>query len=155
MNIIQTYQCKKTEKLDDLTLLTQFLSVTKLKRLNPNSKVIFYTDTETKKLYEDFGILNLYDEVNTEVLDSFDSSKVNYDMFWATPKFCVMEKQEEPFVIVDTDMVVHLPLEVALSDKNNDVFFSHTETPAQYPFPTILSQPEILCKVSVYIPLVI
>lgn len=142
MNIIQTYQCKKTEKLDDLTLLTQFLSVIKLKRLNPNSKIIFYTDTETKKLYEDFGILNLYDEVNTEVLDSFDSSKVNYDMFWATPKFCVMEKQEEPFVIVDTDMVVHLPLEVALSDKNNDVFFFHTETPAQYPFPTLISQPK-------------
>ena len=47
MNIIQTYQCKKTDKLDDLTLLTQFLSVLKLKRLNPNSKVIFYTDSET------------------------------------------------------------------------------------------------------------
>ena len=38
MNVIQTYQLKKTEKLDDLTLLTQFLSVIKLKRLNPNSK---------------------------------------------------------------------------------------------------------------------
>lgn len=48
MNIIQTYQCKKTDKLDDLTLLTQFLSVIKLKRLNPKSKVIFYTDSETK-----------------------------------------------------------------------------------------------------------
>ena len=50
-------------------------------------------------------------------------------------------KTRGTFVIVDTDMVVHLPLEV-LSDKNNDVFFFHTETPAQYPFPTLISQPK-------------
>ena len=142
MNIIQTYQCKKTDKLDDLTLLTQFLSVLKLKRLNPNSKVIFYTDSETKKLYDEFDILKVYDEINTELLDNFDSSKINYDMFWATPKMSVMEVQTEPFVIVDVDMVIHLPLVENLGDKNLDIFFFHPETPAQYPFPTLISKPK-------------
>ena len=142
MNIIQTYQCKKTDKLDDLTLLTQFLSVIKLKRLNPKSKVIFYTDSETKKLYDEFDFLKCYDEVNTEVLDNFDSSKINYDMFWATSKFSVMSNQTEPFVMIDCDMILHVPLEEALSDKNLDVFFFHPETPAQYPYPTVISKPK-------------
>ena len=108
MNIIQTYQCKKQGKvLDDLTLLTQFFSVLKLKRLNPNSKIIFYTDNYTKQQYDKFKILDLYDEVNTDLLENFDDKGINYEQFWATPKLIVMNHQTEPYVMLDSDMVVH------------------------------------------------
>lgn len=143
MNIIQTYQCKKQGKvLDDLTLLTQFFSVLKLKRLNPNSKIIFYTDNYTKQQYDKFKILDLYDEVNTDLLENFDDKGINYEQFWATPKLIVMNHQTEPYVMLDSDMVVHVPLEEPLSDKNIDVFFFHTEVSNAYPFPTFLSKPK-------------
>ena len=69
MKYIHSYRLREGRTLNDLELLTQILSVIKIKVSNKTSKVSLYVDTPTLEEYKKFGIEKLYDEVNTEVLD--------------------------------------------------------------------------------------
>ncbi len=140
MNILHAYKLSEASdslrtELDDLTTLTQFLSVLKLKMLNPNSKVILYTDEYTLNAYKEFGVEIPYDEVNTSVLSTYPENEIVNNVYWASPKLWVMKHQTEPFIMVDTDIVVHVPLEDKLL---SDFVFLHTETPTPYPFPSLI-----------------
>lgn len=138
MNIIHCFKILtkdgEKEKLDDLTLLTQFLSAIKVKALNPNSKLVFYTDEYTLEQYKPFGLLDVYDEVNTEVFSNYPEEQINEKTWWATPKLWVMKHQTEPFILMDIDMVLHRPVEGAF-DRNQDVLFLHTEVSTHYAHP--------------------
>ena len=82
MKYIHSYRLKEGKSLNDLELLTQLLSVLKVKT-SSKSKVELYTDTPTLKEYKKFGIEKLYDTINTKVLDSFPSDKINMEEYWA------------------------------------------------------------------------
>jgi len=140
MNILHAYRLSNLEnglrnQLDDLTSITQLLSVLKLRLLNPNSKVILHTDLNTLEQYQSLGLDKVYDEVITDVMESYPEDEIAGNKYWASPKLWVMKHQTEPFIMVDTDMVLHLPIE---DTELGDFCFLHTETSTSYPFPTIL-----------------
>ncbi len=137
MNYIHCYKLEEGKTFNDLELLTQLLSVIKLK-ISTKSKTILYVDNYTLSEYKKFGIDTLYDEVNTELLESYPADKIAKE-YWASPKMWVMKHQEEPFCILDVDLVLH--------NINNEVLeraqvsFLHTETPTGYPPPNVLNKP--------------
>ena len=81
----------------------------------------------------------LYDEVNTEVLDEYPSDKISKD-YWSSPKLWVMKHQEEPFLMLDTDLVLHNITPDVL--ERAQVSFLHTESPTTYAFPSVLNKPK-------------
>ena len=139
MKYIHSYRLKEGKSLNDLELLTQLLSVLKVKT-SSKSKVELYTDTPTLKEYKKFGIEKLYDTINTKVLDSFPSDKINMEEYWASSKLWVMKHQEEPFCILDVDLVLHNITDEVLD--RAQVSFLHTETPTIYAIPTTLNKPK-------------
>jgi hypothetical protein len=140
MKYIHSYRLREGNTLNDLELLTQILSVLKIKVSNKTSKIVLYVDTPTLEEYKKFGIEKLYDEVNTEVLDSFPAVEINMDEYWSSPKLWVMKHQEEPFCMLDVDLVLHNITDEVL--ERAKVSFLHTETPTHYAFPTTLNKPK-------------
>ena len=138
MKYIHSYRLEEGNSLNDLELLTQLLSVLKLK-VSTKSNIELYVDKYTLSEFQKFGMETLYDNINTEVLESFPSKKISKD-FWSSAKLWVMKHQEEPFCILDTDLVLHNMTDDVL--ERSKVSFLHTETPTTYPFPTILNKPK-------------
>ena len=69
MKYIHAYKLDEGKSFNDLELLTQLLSVLKLK-VSTKSNIELYVDEYTLSEFKKFGIEKLYDEVNTEVLES-------------------------------------------------------------------------------------
>tara|TARA_R100000030_G_C3235024_1_gene119180 strand:- start:57 stop:1073 length:1017 start_codon:yes stop_codon:yes gene_type:complete len=138
MKYIHAYKLDEGKSFNDLELLTQLLSVLKLK-VSTKSKIVLYVDEYTLSEYKKFGLDTIYDEVNTEVLESYPSDRIS-KRFWSSPKIWVMKHQEEPFCIIDTDLVLHNLTDDVFATVN--VSALHTESPTSYPFPTFLNKPE-------------
>jgi hypothetical protein len=51
------------------------------------------------------GILDLWDNINTEVLDK-KQYKFNKEAFWASAKLKVIKELEAPFIIIDLDLFI-------------------------------------------------
>lgn len=129
MKAIHTYIIYEGSTLDPLELMTQILSVTKFRELNPNTPFVFYTNSNSLKEYEKYGITELYDEINTEVLDNYPFDRIS-STFWASPKLWVMRHIDEPFVILDTDLVLYETIE---KYSNFGLVYLHRESPTSYP----------------------
>jgi len=138
MKYIHTYKLEEGKSFNDLELLTQLLSVVKLRVSSPSEKIMLYVDTYTLNEYKKFGMDTLYDEVNTDVLDKYPSDKISKD-YWSSPKLWVMKHQEEPFLMLDTDLVLHNITPDIL--ERAQVSFLHTESPTTYAFPSVLNKP--------------
>jgi hypothetical protein len=82
-----------------------YTSILTWKHFYPNDITNLYCDTESKQIIEEIGIINLWDNVNTEVLD-----KKQYDFdqnaFWASSKLKVINEIKAPFVIIDLDLFI-------------------------------------------------
>lgn len=96
----------KQHKAEVLCLLGSLLCV---KHFFPNYKTVIYLDKWTKKFYEQFGFLHLFDEVNTSVLDK--PSKINFDMFYAASKLIVMTDLRGPSLNLDLDFFLFSDIE--------------------------------------------
>ena len=129
MKAIHTYIIYDDSNLDALELMTQILSVSKFKEINPNIPFVFYTNSKSLEVYKEYGVDKLYDEINTEILDKYPSTKIN-KRFWASPKLWVMHNLNEPFCIMDTDLVLYEPME---KYNNYGLSYLHRESPASYP----------------------
>jgi hypothetical protein len=68
------------------------------------------------------GLLDLWDEIDTEALKTIDST-VNHNTFWAYNKMYVNSLQTEPFVSLDIDLFQQESYDYA----THDVIFSHIE----------------------------
>lgn len=94
-------------------------------RIN-NGRIKLYTDTPMKNYLSIHDMLDCWDEVDTETLDSFyDTCKdIDFRVFWSAGKFACYLKEKVPFVCIDTDLIVWKPLAF---DKYLDFGFSHWE----------------------------
>jgi len=50
-------------------------------------------------------LIDLWSEVDTEVLDGIDPKRFDPKYFWCTPKFKAFQKQQKPFVYLDLDLI--------------------------------------------------
>ena len=72
-----------------------------IKHYYPNFKTIFFVDQYTKKYYEQFGFLSLFDEVNETLLD--EECGINKTVYWAAGKIIAQRSIEGPTLTLDLD----------------------------------------------------
>ena len=92
----QSFIQTKTEVLCTLSCLLF------VKKYFPNDKTIFIVDDFTKKYYEQFGFLHLFDEVNCELLKQVDDS-IDRKLFWAAGKILAQRHTHGPTLTFDLD----------------------------------------------------
>ncbi len=138
MKYIHSYKLEEGKSLNDLELLTQLLSVLKLKSTTKSS-IELYVDKYTLSEYQKLGMDKLYDNINTEILESFPTKKLSKDYLNCT-KLWVMKHQKEPFCILDTDVVLHNMTDDVL--ERAKVSFLYPVSSTSYPFPTTINKPK-------------
>ncbi|MFM9033859.1 MAG: DUF6734 family protein [Mycobacterium sp.] len=110
-------------------LLTHIYSCINHKAVNPDIPLVLITDPNTVRYYDDWQLTGLYDEVITHIHDDYPRERISRN-FWASPKIWAMSKLHAPFVIFDTDIIVHR----RLTDFTDcDLLYLHRETTAIYP----------------------
>jgi len=72
-----------------------------IKHYYPNFKTIFFVDQYTKKYYEQFGFLSLFDEINETLLD--EECGINKTVYWAAGKIIAQRSIEGPTLTLDLD----------------------------------------------------
>jgi hypothetical protein len=72
-----------------------------IKHYYPKFKTIFFVDKYTKKYYEQFGFLSLFDEVNDTLLD--EECGINKTVYWAAGKIIAQRSIEGPTLTLDLD----------------------------------------------------
>ena len=122
-----------------LELLVQLISVCNHKHVNPDVPFVFVTDNKSLDFYRGTGLLDLYDEVRTDIFDDYPYDRVS-DTFWATPKLWLMSKIQTPFLIIDTDLILNTPLR---EFQNNQMVYLHRELQSGYLRPSEVSTPPL------------
>jgi hypothetical protein len=72
-----------------------------IKQYYPNWKTVIFLDKSTKEYYNQFGMLDLFDEVNDTLLD--EPTEINTDIFWAAGKIRAQRFVEGPTLTIDLD----------------------------------------------------
>jgi hypothetical protein len=108
MNVLWVAQDNKKNgsfiqrKAEVLCTLSSLLFI---KQFNPEFKTVFYLDDWTKKYYEQFGILELFDVINTQVLNKL--YPINYDYFFTASKLIALRDIEGPTLNLDLDFFIY------------------------------------------------
>jgi hypothetical protein len=95
-----------------------------------NGSIKLYTDSIGFNFYQQFGINDLYDEVNISFLDGYSKSNIDPARFWTSGKIKVLANQKEPFVFMDQDMIIRQPIPEYIL--KGDVTATHWEIPRGY-----------------------
>jgi hypothetical protein len=82
-----------------------YTSILTWKHFYPEHTTNLYCDSHSKQLISDMGILDLWDNVNTEVLDKNEYG-FNENAFWASSKLKVINTLKAPFAIIDLDLFI-------------------------------------------------
>lgn len=80
-----------------------YTSILTWKHFYPNDITNLYCDTESKQIIEEIGIIDLWDNINTEVLDK-KQYNFNQNAFWASSKLKVINEIKAPFALLDLDL---------------------------------------------------
>lgn len=90
----------------DYELLIQEVAVRRAKKHIGKTKL--YTDNVGYEFYKEKGMLLLWDEIDTETLETFNKEhpNVNPGRFWTTGKSIVMGKEPVPYLFLDLDFIV-------------------------------------------------
>lgn len=118
-------------------LLTHMYSCINHKTKNPDIPLTLITDESTLAYYDLWQLTGLYDDVITDFHDDYPHDRVS-KRFWSSPKIWAMHKLQAPFVIFDTDTVIHKPLSTYT---DCDLLYLHRETPNMYPNPLDIAGP--------------
>ena len=123
--------------LHDFDVLTAYFSILNWKKYN--GKIKLYTNDYGLSLFEELGLAQLYDEVDTKLVDK-QVKKYNVDpnIFWAGHKLMVLNVLKPPFVVFDYDLYAEINLEeIGFYEKDLGLF--HFEAPSlTYPYPLTL-----------------
>lgn len=92
----QSFRQTKAEVLCTLSCLLF------IKQYHPNFKTIFFVDDYTKKYYEQFGFLKLFDEVNDTLLNQ-QIEGIDRNLFWAAGKILAQRHTQGPTLTLDLD----------------------------------------------------
>jgi hypothetical protein len=82
-----------------------YTSVLTWKYFYPEHTTNLYCDDHSKAIIQNMGILDLWDNVNTEVLNK-KQYEFDQDAFWASSKLKVISEIKAPFVILDLDLFI-------------------------------------------------
>ena len=96
---IKKDQSFKQTKAEVLCTLSCLLFI---KQYYPDSKTIFFVDDYTKKYYEQFGFLELFDEVNNILLNK-KIEGIDRNVFWAAGKILAQKNTPGPTLTIDLD----------------------------------------------------
>lgn len=90
----------------DYELLIHIAAAVNAKKYG-NCPIKLYTDDIGYKFYESKGLLELFDETDTETLNQFDNEySFNAGKFWTTGKSIAISKEEPPFIFIDMDLII-------------------------------------------------
>ena len=103
-------------------LYTMLLSALQWKKTNGNIKL--YCDASVYEQLRQFRLLSCWDDIEVLRDDSVDRG-INLQVFWSAVKFLVYERQYEPFVCIDTDLIVWKKLDIC---PDVDWQFAHWES---------------------------
>lgn len=94
----------------DYELLIQKVAVVRAKKHIGKTKL--YTDQVGYDFYKKKGLLDLWDEIDIETLEGFNTEnpEVNPGRFWTTGKSIVIGKEPVPFLFLDLDFIVRSDL---------------------------------------------
>ena len=107
----------------DYQLLYTILSALNWKKYNGPIKL--YTDSIGASLYQRFGLLDLYDEIDINFLNNYSKSDIDAAYFWTSGKIKCLAHQTEPFVFLDQDMIIREKLPEWT--RVNDLTIAHWE----------------------------
>lgn len=87
-------------------IVMQLASITSAK-VKTGFPVKLITDNVGKEYYEKIGLLDLFDEVDTETLENLNNEyNINPAQFWTSGKIISICKEEPPFVFMDLDLIM-------------------------------------------------
>ncbi len=95
--------CDRRYRVDDFELLSTILSALLWRRNNGPIKL--YTDSIGYEYYLSLGLLPLWDEIDTKILDGIPNS-IDAEIFWAAAKIFAVQAEKGPVVMMDTDLLV-------------------------------------------------
>ncbi len=114
--------CNSDYSVDDFELLTTILSSLLWKRYNGSIKL--YTDSVGYEFYDKMGLLNIWDDIDINTLDSIPTS-IDPEIFWAAAKIFAIKNENGPVVMMDTDLLVWKTLDEL---KRNKLVAFHRES---------------------------
>ncbi len=122
---------QRAYRLPARELMTQLISIGSARKYI--GKIKLYADSVAAKYYERLGVLDLYDEVDTKVLDGIDRRRFS-PMHFAVGKLFALANEEKPFVMLDTDFFFTAP--VPRKFKGRVFGFQHWEHPSELAYGT-------------------
>lgn len=109
-------------------ILNLIASTSLWRKYHPEDHTVLYCDMPTYILLNYLEVLDLWDDVNTDVLEQ--TSKIDKTVFWAGSKLEVLQTLEEPVTIVDNDW---LPFQSMNEVRHKaGVVYSHDENGVDY-----------------------
>jgi hypothetical protein len=90
-----------------------------------NGPIKLYTDSIGLSYYQQIGISELYDEIDTDFLDNLQN--VDPAFYWTSGKIQALQNEKEPFVFLDQDFIVRG--EVPSDFYYGDIGIGHWEIP--------------------------
>lgn len=114
----------KEYQLQPYELYMQLASITSAKKFG-GVPIKLYTDTVGLEYYTKIGFIDLFDEVDIDVLNKLDSTLVNSAQFWTSGKIFSICHEKPPFLFLDLDLIIKTPLPKWLYDY--DVVHTHWE----------------------------
>jgi hypothetical protein len=136
MKCYQPYIIKRD--LHPAEYLVQLYSIIRHKELNPTIPIVLVTDHKSLSVFEENGLAQFYDEINTEIFEDFPYDNVS-PVFTSFPKVWTISKLETPFVVQEIDLIYHKNMD-ELEPFHFGYLFKHLAN--SYPRPFEVSTPE-------------
>lgn len=109
-------------------ILNLIASVSLWRKYHPEDHTILYCDMPTYLLLNYLEVLDLWHDVNTDVLEQ--DSKIDKTVFWAGSKLEVLQTLEEPVTIVDNDWLAFQSMDEVRT--KSPLVYSHDENGVDY-----------------------
>ena len=129
LHILRTKN-KTNFNLADFEIFTIILSALEWRRFN--GEIFLCADSRGKKFFQDIGILEIWDGVETS-LDEMDSIGIDENIFWAGAKFFALKDKNFPCVIIDLDFIVWKKLDFEKFQDNIAVIHRESTNLPCYP----------------------
>lgn len=112
-------------KLEDYEKVMQIYSFTSAKRYT-GASIKMYTDTAGYEYYRKENMLQYFDEIDTDFLNSVNKdTRIDAAQFWTSGKILSICNEKPPFLFMDTDFFLQAEIPEWVFDK--DIVHAHWE----------------------------
>ncbi len=95
-----------------------------------NGPIKLYTDSIGLEFYQQFGMADMYSEVDINFLNAYSKTNIDAAYFWTSGKIKCLAHQKGPFAFLDQDMIIRSRLPDYMF--KGDVCVAHWEIPRGY-----------------------